>query len=574
MKKLSVRIMLCLISMSLYAADGDLDPSFGGGDGVVQAPAGQQVGKGQTVYIQTDGKIVLLSTVVGFTFNQLIRYNSDGSLDASFGGTGIVTIPTPNAPYQSLIIQSDGKIVVAGFDETFSFFQLTRYNSDGTLDTSFGTAGFATGSIGGAFAVLIQPDSKIVAAGANFEAGLFKVVRFNADGTVDTTFQAGPTGVAQSVVMQADGKILAAGQDVFGFMQLVRYNIDGTLDLTYGVGGIATGPASFGLNMAVIQPDGNVVVAATNAANNNFQIARFTTAGLLDPAFGVGGVFVGPAGFAVSDIVLQADMKSVVVGQSLVGSFWRLVRYITAGAIDATFGTLGIVDNPVGRDLQGMALQQDGKIVVGGAVPGDLNQVARYLNSPILTPTQILVPANGASVPAGALIISGTAQNPSTVFIFIDDVLVGGVTTDPLGTDTWTFTTTITSGAHTLQAISLYKDGNVNLVSDIINIGGILPPTDFTGTITSNTFLNIKECLLLATFSPSTSTTVVSYQVFRNGVLLATIPASSPLVFELCSAIARCADCCTNPVFSNITLVAVDNTGATSTPIALEIVCS
>ncbi|MEJ7701193.1 MAG: delta-60 repeat domain-containing protein [Pyrinomonadaceae bacterium] len=163
----------------------------------------------------------------------------------------------------ALVLQADGKLVAAG--TTYSDFALARYNSNGTLDTTFGTGGKITTDFGDfgnyvyASDVVIQPDGKIVAAGGSrsddFEddSGVFALARYNADGTLDATFGSGGKVITDfgypgyvpglsGLALQADGKIVAAGT-VRPFNEdfaLVRYNTNGTLDTTFGAGGKIT----------------------------------------------------------------------------------------------------------------------------------------------------------------------------------------------------------------------------------------------------------------------------------------------------------------------------------------------
>jgi uncharacterized delta-60 repeat protein len=259
-----------------YSTDGTLDTSFGE-DGIVAAPAG-------ALAIQADGKIVVGG-------GALARYNSDGTLDSTFGDGGVADVPA-----DAVAIQADGKIVVSDTgDET-----LSRVNGDGTLDDTFGTDGtvstdlFTTG--GWVNAIAIQPDGKIVAAGGGLdcEGGcdlLFALFRFNADGTLDTTF--GSSGVigyttqeAYDVTIQSDGKIVAAGvagpyDTSSSWFAIQRHNTDGAADTTFGGDGrVYTGftrPASAYANAVAIQADGKIVAVgrATWHQGWKFALARY-----------------------------------------------------------------------------------------------------------------------------------------------------------------------------------------------------------------------------------------------------------------------------------------------------------
>ena len=232
------------------ALPGDLDLTFGTAGKVTTALG--VVARMNGVALQADGKIV----VVGYYFasgpplmtqtNVVLRYNSDGSLDTTFNGTGIVILGT-NAYGQSkgVAIQSDGKILVVGSSLGISNnFLLVRLNANGSVDFQV-TTDFFNGSTNAASAesVAVQNDGKIVVAG---RAGRpdFAVARYNSDGSLDTTFggggkvitQSARTGGGKSIALQSDGKIVVAGyygpSGGFGksSFALVRYNANGSVD--------------------------------------------------------------------------------------------------------------------------------------------------------------------------------------------------------------------------------------------------------------------------------------------------------------------------------------------------------
>ena len=227
-----------------YNADGSLDTSFGV-DGTVVTPVNYFSSKAFALAIQPDGRIVAAGvgtrSIAGTRDFALARYNTDGSLDTSFDGDGKVVTPgSGNEEIRSLVIQSDGKIIGAGSSgcETCPNgpgFSLARYNWDGSLDTSFGVDGlvFTTFSLpihyDDAYGVALQRDGKIVATGhATLGIGL---VRYNTDGSLDTSFDGDGTVVtpyssgyagAQGVAIQADGKIVVAGSSGYG-ITVARY---------------------------------------------------------------------------------------------------------------------------------------------------------------------------------------------------------------------------------------------------------------------------------------------------------------------------------------------------------------
>ena len=231
---------------SAFAAGGDLDPSFGG-DGIVTTRTDiehtyQFV---RSVALQSDGKIVVAgySEIFGNGYDfAIVRYNSDGTLDTNFGTGGIVTTDLGGSDLAlSMVLQGDEKIVVAGYSN-FSGnydFAVVQYNSDGTLDTNFGTGGIVATDFGNsnsfdyAISIALQSDGKIVAAGNTDISGSndYAVVRYNADGTPDTSFSGDgkvttdfgtSNDIASSMALQSNGKIVVAGYSNFPIIMIMQ----------------------------------------------------------------------------------------------------------------------------------------------------------------------------------------------------------------------------------------------------------------------------------------------------------------------------------------------------------------
>ncbi|MGH8863643.1 MAG: delta-60 repeat domain-containing protein, partial [Burkholderiales bacterium] len=234
-------VSLIVVAPVALASPGDLDPSFGG-DGLVDTDFTGGFDQINALVRQPDGKLVAAgrATVTNDNF-ALARYNVDGSLDTSFGGDGLVDTAFGVGVDQAfaLVLQPDGKLVAAGRGQIpggSTNFALARYNVDGSLDTSFGGDGkvdtdFAAGT-DQAFALVLQPqpDGKLVAAGPRAASGgndNFALARYNSDGSLDTSFDgdgkvdtdfAAGTDQAFALVLQSDGKLVAAGR---AFVQVV-----------------------------------------------------------------------------------------------------------------------------------------------------------------------------------------------------------------------------------------------------------------------------------------------------------------------------------------------------------------
>ena len=397
-------------------------PTFaiGVGDGIVTTPIGSAADSGKSVTAQPDGKILL----AGYSWNgsnydfALTRYNVDGTLDTGFSTDGKVTISIGiGSSYgQSVAVQADGKILVGGYvagadgDE----YALARYNSDGTLDTSFSGDGIVTTSfgIGDAYgrSLTLQVDGKILVTGYFFNgaANLLSLARYNADGSLDTSFSGdglltksfgGVDNYGSDVAVQSDGAIVVVGSSSAGGtldFAVVRYDSSGNLDTTFSGDGLLTTPIGAGIDQAysvAIQDDGKLLVAgySFNGTDNDFAIVRYNSNGTLDTSFGGGDGIVTTAVGAGNDagysVTVQADGKILVAGLSLIGgnNDFTLVRYNSNGTLDTSFGGGdGIATTAVGAGNDGgysVMVQADGKIVVAGTSNNGSNDdfaVVRY----------------------------------------------------------------------------------------------------------------------------------------------------------------------------------------------------
>ena len=352
--------------------------------------------------VQPDGKIL----VAGNTFNgadtdfSISRYNPDGTLDSSFGSGGIVTTAIGPGLDEgiTLAVQADGKIVLSGYTDNGADLDaaVVRYNTDGSLDTGFGSGGIVTTDLGNNeifYGLAIQTDGKIVQVGRTEVGGIsdLTVVRYNADGSLDTGFGSGgiatiDTGTndenAAGVALQADGRIVVSGFRDNGTdndFLVARLNTDGTLDATFGTGGIATADVAGGDDDGIrtaIQSDGKIVVVgyASNGTDSDITLVRFNTDGTLDAGFGTGGVVAtdfGAGDDLAYSLALQGDGKIVVTGFAANGvdNDVVLMRFNSDGSLDTSFATGGIYATQAGlADAQSttLAIQPDGRIVAAG----------------------------------------------------------------------------------------------------------------------------------------------------------------------------------------------------------------
>jgi uncharacterized delta-60 repeat protein len=363
---------------------------------------------------QTDGKIVAAGTALVVGSNNpsnydfaVFRYNTDGSLDTSFDADGKVTTPISDEfnNYDSayaVAVQPDGKIIAAGSSTLgtlgYAAAALVRYNTDGSLDVSFGTGGkVLTSGYSAIIEIALQSDGKIVVAG---DYAHFKVARYNGDGSLDVSFGTGGivgtdfsiNSGAYSVALQADGKIVAAGEasacdidnNCFSYFALARYNTNGSLDTSFNTDGkLLTSFAQYASAYAiVVQTDGRIVAAgaaATCDIDNNCDyysaLARYNGNGSLDTSFDVDGKVTLPAGDygSAGSIALQSNGKIVLSGTtSAVGTGvdFSLFRLNIDGSPDISFDGDGKLTTDFGNDdySSDVAIQSDGRIVVAGSV--------------------------------------------------------------------------------------------------------------------------------------------------------------------------------------------------------------
>jgi uncharacterized delta-60 repeat protein len=388
------------LALARLNTNGSLDLSFGV-NGKITTPG---IDNANALAIQSDGKIVAAG---GFSGLELARYQTNGSLDTSFGTNGIATAFSGNAAgAQAVGIQSDGKIVVSGHSQTTgpSQFALARFNTNGTLDNSFGNAGTVLTAIEtgcDAFGGAIQPDGKIVAAGlaasqnGSVESVDFAVSRYNTNGALDFTFGSlgrstnnaggGTLDGAYAVAIQPDGKIVLAGAAAIGnfpgpvtgnqvvnsFVALTRFNTNGTTDTNFGNGGtVLTEVGSFSdyaLSLA-LQPNGKILVAGASE-NGNYQwfVQRYNSDGSLDSTYGDKGVRFVNFGSGTNEyayaIALDSSGRAVVVGDA--GGVFGVVRLLPDASpvslkISLTSTNKALISWPYPSD--GWSLQQNSNL--------------------------------------------------------------------------------------------------------------------------------------------------------------------------------------------------------------------
>jgi uncharacterized delta-60 repeat protein len=412
---------ICTSTLAMAQA-GSLDKTFGTA-GIFTDSAGlfnNQGTTGAVLALQRDGKI-LAAGQIGFNA-AVVRLNPNGTLDSGFGTDGTVVISNiGQSQVIGIAVQPDGKILTGISNVTnddIPKFILARLNSNGAVDTTFGTAGIVETIVPpfGAFAdvMALQPDGKILLAGSS------AIARYETTGQLDSTF--GKGGIANilavtptAIALQSDGKILiadgGASTAIFpepgpGFSSpagaISRYNPNGALDNTFGIFGQAASVAAISAIVVETQNGSvsNLLVAGTINTNKNstgFGLVRFNSNGSIDTTFATNGGTITTFTGSASPFALSVQANGDIVAAGAVGtgatsgtSAFALARYNDLGGLDTSFGSGGKVTTAFGSNLAAiyaLAIQSDGKIVVVGSSQHSTegNQlgglvVARYLS--------------------------------------------------------------------------------------------------------------------------------------------------------------------------------------------------
>ncbi|HEX6924359.1 MAG TPA: Calx-beta domain-containing protein [Longimicrobiaceae bacterium] len=395
-----------LVTCQTIESPGGLDGSFGE-SGKVTLDVGRTGSRGEAtdLALQADGRIVVTGG------NRLARYNTDGTLDATFANGGAATVDfygRSNDQMQGVAIDESGRILVAGTSRdgvtspVQEDFVAARYRADGSLDTTFGTDGEVVIDFqehgDAAYDVLVQADGSIVLTGSAATDLLgfgvyqsdFAAIRLSGDGEVDGGFGGqgyasanvgGDLDLGYGAALQPDGKILIAGRVApsggsdpdFG---LVRFEADGSLDTSFGDDGILRVRSDEWDEAAdvTVQPDGRILVVGFQVVGGQKTLVmeRYLPDGTPDASFGSGGRVTDDALSAGRAVVAQAD-GSILVG----GELWdasvdfAVARFSPDGTLDETFGEEGVVQVDFFGEtdyLNAIAVQPDGAILAVGSV--------------------------------------------------------------------------------------------------------------------------------------------------------------------------------------------------------------
>lgn len=406
---------------------GVLDYTFGKAGKVTQA-VGTYEGA-RAVAVQADGKIVVggNSQIGGAPHDYVVlRFTSDGVLDTTFNGTGITSSPigADDDTVSAMALQSDGRILLAGNVELAPAvydFALARFNTNGSLDPTFNGTGKVTTDLGGSLDLLedmvMQPDGKIIVVGQSNNGSVqdWALVRYNTDGSLDSglagdstpgdsfgtggkvfTDQGGNSETAKRVAVQPDGKIVVAGSATNGTnvdFGIARYHANGNLDTTFNATGkvvTSVGTGNDNCNGMALLPDGKILLCGnTSGTNTDTVLVRYNANGSLDTTFnGTGKLIVSLyTNDSANELAIQPDGKIVARVSANTGSSssnrYGLARFFAGGSLDTSFGGTGFVTTNVSGGAAGdMAIQPDGQILLAGgtsstSTPGDY-AVLRY----------------------------------------------------------------------------------------------------------------------------------------------------------------------------------------------------
>ncbi len=441
MKKVALSLIACMVlGITVHAQYGVLDPSFGS-NGYVLTNFGKNFNRANSVAIFNDGKVVAVGSTQNLDDDDfgadfaMAKYNEDGSPAMDFGNNGLVITDINNQSSDvamAVTIQSDGKIVVAGRTHAATAYEnyqfaIVRYNTDGTLDNSFGAQGKVlypyecVDDYSYKISMALQTDGKILVTGTCYQSNfdLFLTVRFNIDGQVDfnfgtngkviTSLGEGLNGYPNAIAIQSDGKILVGGlvQGPLSYptgvdFALVRYEPNGTLDATFGIDGIVLTPVVEGSGYEWIEglsllPDGKIVAVGNTdifeAGTNIYRVAivRYNSDGTLDFTFGAGGIVLTDFGssYPYATSLAVTSFNDIIVGGNRENqngeNDFLLAKFTADGTPFQGFGINGITItdiNPLETVLD-VKFQSSGKIVAAGLTGSTIHHdfaVLRYLD--------------------------------------------------------------------------------------------------------------------------------------------------------------------------------------------------
>jgi len=482
--KINMRQVLALIfsAFSMGVQADVLDTTFGPSNtGILVVPIGDSgSGVANSVAIDSSGRIIEAGFAQVSTVNNiaLMRTDINGNLDTSFGTSGVVTtLLGDQSGAFAVTTDSLGRIIITGFVVSSGVESLivARYGVTGSLDATFGTGGVLTVSVGSAAmgnAIIIDGSGNILVAGeANISGALNAlVIRVTSSGVLDSTFGTGGivtqvvgnSSSLNSIAIDSSGNIVVAGISSTAMSNNflgMRFTSSGSLDTTFNSTGYVTNAFMSSTvnaaNAVAITSINGVLLAGvfSNSGANNIGMSQYTTAGALDSTFGSGGLLTDTLGMqsGINDGVFDTSGRLVAAISS--DNHIAVGRYNSNGTVDGSFASTGKYALTIGSvDLAAsLALQTDGKIVVAGTSDGSF-ALAR-LNSDTAESIHINNPVNGSTITTPSVTVSGTSSVASAqVQVLINGALFTTVTTDGSGNWNAGATPILNNGMNTIRA--------------------------------------------------------------------------------------------------------------------------
>lgn len=487
-------IFILLFFLNIQSAN-QINNSFGqSGTGIIIQSINDSA-ISHAIGIDSSSRLVIsgVTNIADQDYFFVARYLSTGILDTSFGTSGVTSTAIGDfAISTTLALDSTGKIILGGYtiDGGITKFALTKYSSNGTLDTTFGSSGIVKTEIeSGAMinSIVIDSSDNIIAGGTAIAEGkaLFVLAKYNSLGNLVSTF--GNNGITKtsingnlhniinSLKIDSNGKFVAGGWTTTTTgtnAAVLRFNQDGSLDTTFNTTGIVSISSSetnhiFGKSIA-LKSDNSIFIAGGNR-NNKSIISKLTSAGTLDTNFGDNGQVVTTFGnnTQINDIALDSNNNLVIAGFH--DNNVIVARYNSLGSLDSTFGTNGIEETSVSDSTLAafaLAIQSNNNIVVTGSSNNDV-LLAQYTNNSSVSVT-ISSPANNSTLSYNKFLVTGSSSEASeSVSVYIDDVLLETVTTNSLGN--WATTqlnSSLNDGTHFIKA-ELFDNVSSTTATDI-----------------------------------------------------------------------------------------------------------
>jgi uncharacterized delta-60 repeat protein len=424
MKKLLTSLIFVAVLLPVihaYGQDGTNDPTFNS----INYPG---VAANEAVYttaIQSDGKTIIggdFTSYNGTTSIGVARLNADGTLDPTFNsGSG------PNGSVLATAIQSDGKIIIGG---SFTYYNniaipyIARLNADGSLDASFNNNGIAGSHLwfnGSILSVSLQSNGMIIVGGSftyYFNEARNGIARLNANGTLDASFTVGlgANNTVYTTAVQSDGKILIGGlftsYNGIARKGMARLNTNGSLDASFYVGTWLSGSPY----TIVVQSNGMILIGGNLLTSTGIgNVVRLNSSGTLDPFFN--NIFGTGANSLVNTMAIQSDGKIVIGGDftSYNGTTRNnLARLNIDGSLDASFQSVGPPTNIGG--ISSASIQSDGRIIFGGNF-ASYNGTTRNYIARMNTDGTIDANFNGAGTGVNGTIHATVIQSDGKIII-------------------------------------------------------------------------------------------------------------------------------------------------------------